>query len=71
MTTEEKRDLLASLTRLSDSKEVRDYERSLLSRYSNMMKNRLDILLKKQQKQQNQFPSFDDLIFPFDDDKIK
>ncbi len=69
MTDNEKRGLLSSLTRLSESKEIREYEQSLLSRYNGMMKNRLNNLIKKQQGQQ--FPSFDDLIFPFDDEQSK
>ena len=34
MTTNEKRPLLSTLTRISDSEEIRSYERSFLKKYA-------------------------------------
>ena len=69
--SEEKNDtLLASLTRLSSSEEVRQYERSLLSKYAKIMKNRQDFILKNQKNTTPSTPSFDELMFSFDEENF-
>jgi len=69
--SEEKNDtLLASLTRISSSEEVRQYERSLLSKYAKIMKNRQDFILKNQKNTIPSNPSFDELMFSFDEENF-
>ena len=68
MTNERTDTLLTSLTRISDSEEVRQYERSLLSRYAKIMKNRQDFILKNQKTTAQ--PSFDELMFSFDEENF-
>ncbi|MBQ8250911.1 MAG: hypothetical protein IJY92_03240 [Alphaproteobacteria bacterium] len=69
--SEEKNDtLLTSLTRISSSEEVRQYERSLLSKYAKIMKNRQDFILKNQKNTTPSNPSFDELMFSFDEENF-
>ena len=68
MTNKKTDTLLTSLTRISDSEEVRQYERSLLSRYAKIMKNRQDFILKNQKTTAH--PSFDELMFSFDEENF-
>ncbi len=48
MVIEKKKTLLPSLTRISDSSEVREYERSFLRRYANIMRNRQNFFINAQ-----------------------
>lgn len=69
--SEEKNDtLLTSLTRISNSEEIRKHERSLLSKYAKIMKNRQDFIIKNQKNSKNQNPTFDELMFSFDEDNF-
>ncbi len=69
--SEEKNDtLLASLTHISTSKEVRQYEHSLLSKYAKILSNRQDFILKNQKNITSSNPSFDDLMFSFDEENF-
>ncbi len=69
--SEEKNDtLLTSLTRISSSEEVRQYERFLLSKYAKIMKNRQDFILKNQKNTTPSNPSFDELMFSFDEENF-
>ena len=70
MTKEKNDTLLASLTHISDSKEVREYEHSLLSKYAKIMKNRQDFILKNQRNSTSNNPSFDELMFSFDEENF-
>ncbi|MBO7244934.1 MAG: hypothetical protein J6V53_06635 [Alphaproteobacteria bacterium] len=63
MTTDEKRTLLSTLTRISDSEEIRDYERSFLKKYAQIQNNRYNFLLNRQKAEQQPLP--DDLFSLF------
>ena len=63
MVTEEKRDLLHSLTRISNSPEVRENEKNILHRYAKVMNNRFNYLVNQQKAAQQ--PTFDSLLSSF------
>ena len=60
MAIEKERTLLSTLTRISDSAEIRNYERSFLHQYAKIMNNRYNFLLNKQKAEQQSLP--DDLF---------
>lgn len=61
MVIEKKKTLLATLTRISDSEEVREYEHSFLRRYSNLMNNRYNFFINQQKASQgDSFSTFFD-----------
>lgn len=70
MSEEKNNTLLASLTHISESKEVREYENFLLSKYARIMKNRQDFILKNQKNITPSTPSFDELMFSFDEENF-
>jgi hypothetical protein len=63
MVVEEKPDLLSSLTRISNSEEIRNHERSILKKYAKVMSNRFNYLVNRQKAAQQ--PSFDNLFASF------
>ena len=60
MTIEKERTLLSTLTRISDSVEIRNYERSFLHQYAKIMNNRYNFILNRQKAEQQKLP--DDLF---------
>lgn len=57
MTTNEKRPLLSTLTRISDSEEIRSYERSFLKKYAKIQNNRYNFIINRQKAEQQPLPS--------------
>lgn len=55
MVIEKKKTLLATLTHISDSAEVREYEHSFLRRYSNLMRNRQNFYVNQQKASQGSY----------------
>lgn len=53
MVIEKKKTLLATLTHISDSKEDRECEYSLLKRYMGLMRNRQSFFINQQKATQN------------------
>lgn len=70
MNEEKTNNLLSSLTRISDSPEIRKYEHSLLSKYAKILGNRQDFILKNQKNTTPSNPSFDELMFSFDEENF-
>ena len=54
MVIEKKRHLLALLTNISDSQEIRDYEASFLRKYVKAMTNRQNFFVNRQKAQQGE-----------------
>ena len=52
MVIEKKRHLLAVLTQLADSEELREYEASFLKKYAKAMTNRQNFYVNRQKAQQ-------------------
>ncbi len=57
MTIDEKRTLLSTLTRISDSEEIRTYERSFLKKYAKIQNNRYNFILNRQKAEQQPIPN--------------
>ena len=69
MNEQEKNGLLKTLTHLSDSEEVRQYETSFLNRFSRVMKNRHSFFINQQRVTTP--PSFDELLATFNQNNSK
>lgn len=63
MNEQEKNGLLKTLTQLSNSEEVREYEKSFLNRVNRIMNNRHSFLINAQRVTTP--PSFDELLATF------
>lgn len=53
----ENRNLLSTLTRISDSEEIRNYERSFLNKYARIMNNRYNFIINRQKAAQQPIPN--------------
>ena len=62
MVIEKKRHLLGILTRISDSPEVREYERGFLNKYVRAMNNRQSFYINRQRATSGTFSSIFNLI---------
>ncbi len=57
MTEPQKRTLLSTLTRISESEEIRTYERSFLKKYAKIQNNRYNFFLNRQKAEQPSLPT--------------
>ncbi len=62
MVIEKKRHLLDILTRISDSPEIREYERGFLQKYARAMNNRQSFFINRQKATSGGFSSIFSLI---------